>query len=268
MKKFKKIYVEITNICNLKCPFCSIDDKKKREMSILEFDNVLNKINSYTDYLYLHVKGEPLLHSKFKEILDICSKYNKKVNITTNGTLLNKKVNDILGSSVRQINISIHSIVGDYLFDILKSSKILSENGIYVVFRFWVYNEKEKNSINEILKFYDKLDLKDRINKENNIKINEFIYINKDKEFIWPSLNNNIIRENGTCLGLKSHIGILSDGTVIPCCLDSNGVIDLGNIFNEDLSDILNKDRTKKIIEGFNDNKLCEELCKKCGFKR
>jgi len=91
MKKFKKIYVEITNKCNLKCPFCSIDDKKKREMNLLEFDDVLNKITDYTDYLYLHVKGEPLLHSNFKEILDICLKYNKKVNITTNGSLLKKK---------------------------------------------------------------------------------------------------------------------------------------------------------------------------------
>lgn len=268
MKKFKKIYVEITNICNLKCPFCSVDDKKKREMSVLEFNDVLSKINDYTDYLYLHVKGEPLLHSDFKGILDTCLKYDKKVNITTNGSLLKKRVNDILNSSVRQINVSIHSIVGDYLNDILECSKVLSNNGIYIVFRFWVYNVKEQNYINKILKFYNCLELKDEINKKSNIKINEFVYINKDKEFIWPSLNNNIIRTKGTCLGLKTHIGILSDGTVIPCCLDSNGIIELGSIFEEDLNNILNKERTKNIINGFKNNKLCEELCLKCGFKR
>jgi radical SAM protein with 4Fe4S-binding SPASM domain len=267
MKKFKKIYVEITNICNLKCPFCSVDNRKKKQMSLTEFENVLIKINDYTDYLYLHVKGEPLLHSDFKGILCLCKKYSKKVNITTNGTLLKQRVNEILNSSVRQINISIHSLVGDYLKDIMEASKILSENKIYIVFRFWVYNDLEQNSINEILKFYDRLDLKDKVN-ENNIKINEYVYINKDKQFIWPSLNNDIIRTNGTCLGLKTHIGILSDGTVIPCCLDSNGVINLGNIFNTTLESILSKDKTKNIISGFNDNKLCEELCKKCGFKR
>ena len=268
MKKFKKIYVEITNMCNLKCPFCSIDDKKKKEMSIEEFDDVLNKINDYTDYLYLHVKGEPLLHSKFKDILDICFKYNKKVNITTNGSLLKKRVNDIVGSSVRQVNISLHSIVGDYLNDILECSKMLSDNGIYVVFRFWVYNQKQENSISEILKFYNCIDLKESINSIDNIKINEYVYINKDKEFVWPSLNNNIIRTSGPCFGLKTHIGIISDGTVIPCCLDSNGIIELGNIYKEDLNTILDKDRTKNIINGFNNNKLCEELCQKCGFKR
>lgn len=268
MKKFKKIYVEITNKCNLKCPFCSIDDRLKKEMSVMEFDEVLNKINNFTDYLYLHVKGEPLLHSNFKGILDTCLKYNKMVNITTNGSLLKKRINDIIGSNVRQVNISIHSIVGDYLNDILESSKLLYENKIYVVFRFWVYNKKEEEHINKILNFYDRLDLINLVNKENNIKLNDYVYINKDREFIWPNLKNEVIRENGTCLGLKTHIGILSDGTVIPCCLDSSGIINLGNIFNEELDIILNKDRTKNIINGFNNNKLCEELCKKCGFKR
>lgn len=67
--KFKKIYVEITNICNLNCSFCSKDNLKKKEMSLQEFDKVLSKIRQYTDTIYLHVKGEPLLHSKQKKFL-------------------------------------------------------------------------------------------------------------------------------------------------------------------------------------------------------
>lgn len=266
MKKFKKIYVEITNLCNLNCSFCSKNEKKNREMKVDEFEEVLKKIDSYTDYLYLHVKGEPLLHSNFNKILDICKKYNKSINITTNGTLLKRRINDIINSNVRQVNISLHSLVGNYLNDILEASRILSENNIYVVFRFWVYNDLQNSSIKEVLKYYDRLDLLK--SNENNIKINDYVYINKDEEFIWPSLNNKQIRDSGTCLGLKTHIGILSDGTVVPCCLDCNGVIELGNIFDENLDSILNKERTKNMIKGFNENKLCEELCKKCGFKR
>lgn len=264
MKKFKKIYVEITNVCNLKCSFCSISKRSKKYMSLNEFETVLNKIDDYTDYLYLHVKGEPLMHPEFKGILDLCKRHNKHINITTNGTFLKEKVKDIISSNVRQVNISIHSIVGDYLNDILEASKILSDNKIYVVFRFWVYNEKEEKNINEILKFYNK----ENIELKDNTKINDYTYINKDKEFIWPSLDNDIIRSNGTCLGLKTQLGILSDGTVVPCCLDCDGIINLGNIYEETLEDILKKDRTKNIINGFNNNKLCEELCKKCGFRR
>ena len=265
MKKFKKIYVEITNICNLNCSFCSKDNKAKKFLSVSEFETILNKINDYTDYLYLHVKGEPLMHPDLDDILKLCNKYNKKVNITTNGTLLSKR--DILiKNKVRQVNISLHNMAYENLLDVLNYSYELAKNNIYVVYRFWVYNDLEKSTINEILKYYDILDL---INdNSNNIKINDYVYINKDEMFIWPSLNNNINNIKGTCLGLKTHIGILSDGTIIPCCLDSNGIINLGNIFNEDLIDVLNNIRTKKIIEGFNNNKLCEELCRKCGFKR
>lgn len=265
MKKFKKIYVEITNICNLNCSFCSKDNKAKKFLSVSEFETILNKINDYTDYLYLHVKGEPLMHPALDDILKLCNKYNKKVNITTNGTLLSKR--DILiKNKVRQVNISLHNMAYENLLDVLNYSYELAKNNIYVVYRFWVYNDLEKSTINEILKYYDRLDL---INdNSNNIKINDYVYINKDEMFIWPSLNNNINNIKGTYLGLKTHIGILSDGTIIPCCLDSNGIINLGNIFNEDLIDVLNKKRTKKIIEGFNNNKLCEELCRKCGFKR
>jgi len=264
MKKFKKIYVEITNICNLNCSFCSKDKREKKELSLKEFEIILNKINDYTDYLYLHVKGEPLLHSNLEGILNLCKKYNKKVNITTNGTLLNKQIDILLNSCVRQINISMHSFKSDDVKDILKCSKLLSDKGIYVVFRFWVYNTLQNNLINEINNYFNvKID-----NGLDNVKVIDNIYINKDEEFIWPSLDNKEFRTKGTCLGLKTHIAILSNGIVIPCCLDSGGVINLGNIFNEDLDTILNKDRTKNIINGFNNNKLCEELCQKCGFKR
>ena len=94
--------------------------------------------------------------------------------------------------------------------------------------------------------------------------------INLDGEFFKEKVSSiiKVYRTEGSCLGLKTHIAILSDGTVIPCCLDSGGVINLGNIFKEDLDVILNKDKTKNIINGFNNNKLCEELCQKCGFKR
>jgi len=266
MKKFKKIYIEITNICNLNCRFCSKDNKEKKEMTKEEFEHVLKEINDYTDYSYLHVKGEPLLHSKFKEILDLCNKYNKQINITTNGILLKKRVNDILNSNVRQVNISLHSMVGSYLDDILSTSKLLSENGIYVVFRFWVYNKNQNENINKILNYFSCSNINE-INVDN-IKVNDYVYINKDEEFVWPNLNNEFITKCGTCYGLKTHIGILSDGTVIPCCLDSSGVIELGNIYKENLNDILNKQRTINMIEGFKNNKLCEELCQKCGFRK
>ena len=93
--KFKRIYIEITNICNLKCSFCSNSKRNKKEMSIDEFELVMSKITMYTDYIYLHVMGEALSHHYLDDILSICKKYNKKVCITTNGVFLKDRL-DIL----------------------------------------------------------------------------------------------------------------------------------------------------------------------------
>ena len=99
-----------------------------------------------------------------------------------------------------------------------------------------------------------------------SIKIDTNTFVDKDNLFEWPDLSNEI-ETDGYCYGLNSHIGILSDGTVIPCCLDANGVIELGNIFKEELKDILNKKISTEIVEGFKNNKAVHPLCKKCNFR-
>ncbi len=155
-KRFKKIYREITNVCNLKCDFCIKSNRKKEYMTTQNFIKILEKILPYTDYIYLHVKGEPLLHPNLFEILNVA--YNKKlqVNITTNGTLLDKQL-DVLSNSksLRQINISLHSIGQNKRIDIEKekylntaimcANKIHNSNGAYISYRIWDMNDIEKD---------------------------------------------------------------------------------------------------------------------------
>lgn len=283
-KRFRKIYIEITNICNLKCSFCPEGKRKKEYMSIENFNKIINKVKNYTDLIALHVKGEPLLHPSLNEILKICEKENIKVNITTNGTLLNK-VEDILikNNSVRQINISIHSInknennelynTNTYMKEILKSVKKITENSnIIISYRLWNLENIEENDENyEILKIlekeYKQNDLINKMKNQNFIELKENIFINQDIEFKWPNIDAEIISEEGRCMGLKHQIGILADGDVIPCCLDQNGDIKLGNILKQDLKEILNSNLAQEIIKGFNENKIIHNLCRRCGYR-
>lgn len=275
MKKFKSIYVEITNICNLNCSFCSQDNLEKKSIKLAEFEHILKEINDYTDYIYLHVKGEPLLHQNLKEILDLCKKYNKQVNLTTNGTLLKNSKDILLNSKVvRQINISLHSENNKehYLDEIFDVTKQLAKD-IIIVYRFWTLKNLKLNTnstqiVEKIIDNYNlSTDIVDKIYNEENIKIANNIYISKDNLFVWPDLNNSYYNEQGYCHALKTHIAILVDGTVIPCCLDSKGIINLGNIYQEKFSDILNKQRTINIRNNFNNRRCSEELCKHCSFK-
>lgn len=264
--KYKRIYIEITNICNLNCSFCSISNRVKKEMTKEEFELVLKKINDYTEYIYLHVKGEPLIHKDLDNILSITKKYNKKVCITTNGVFLKNKL-DILNKydNIYQINISLHSENNkeNYLKDILYSIDNLKYP--YISLRFWTLNEgimdnKTKKYIDIIKEKYQIEEIKD------NIKLKDKVYLSLDDKFDWPDINNNYNSE-GTCLGGKTHIGILSDGTITICCLDSEGYSNLGNIFENTMEEIMGSDKYQNIIKNFQNNKTYLEICKHCSYK-
>lgn len=273
MKNFKKIYIEITNICNLNCSFCSKDNRIKESISLTKMEEVLNKINDYTDYVYLHVKGEPLLHPNLKEILDLCEKYHKKVNITTNATLVKEKGSILNHPAIRQINLSVHSEnkKENYLEEIFEVVDKLKDKN--VVYRFWTMeannmSKESTDSVEKIINHYQlSPEIVEKLKKDTNIKINSHTYVNKANQFIWPDINNDYYKETGYCYALKDQLAILVDGTVVPCCLDSNGIINLGNIYNNDLSEIIGSSRYQEMRIGFCNRKVTEELCKHCSYK-
>ena len=272
----KKIYIEITNICNLKCAFCPDTKRKKEYMDLEKFEEVIKKIHNYTSIVCLHVKGEPLLHKQLKDILKILEKYNLKANITTNGTLIKDNLEILKNSnSVRQINFSIHSITQNpklnkqYLQDIFESVEQLKNT--IISYRLWNLKNIEENSINrniikEIEDYYNIKNLQHQLIENNFLKIKDNIFINQDIEFTWPDIKHKKIIEKGRCLALKEQLAILVDGTVVPCCLDNNGDIPLGNILEETMEDILKKSLTIDIKKNFENGIITCDLCKTCGF--
>ena len=273
---FKKIYIEITNICNLNCKFCPETSRKKGTMSLENFEEIITKIQNHTNLITLHVKGEPLLHKNLEGILKILEKYNLQANITTNGTLIKDKLQIIKNSkAVRQINFSIHSITQnnnldkEYLQEIFESSEELKH--IIISYRLWNMENINQNGVNNniiktIEEHYNIQNLKDKLSQNNSLKIRENLFINQDVEFTWPDINKEKIIEKGRCLALKDQIAILVDGTVVPCCLDNNGDIPLGNIFEETIEEILEKPKSMDIKKNFENHIITCNLCKTCGF--
>lgn len=273
-KMFKKIYVEITNSCNLNCSFCSPVKKHKRFMTISEFEHILKEISSKTDYIYLHVKGEPLLHPNLTTFLKLAEKYNIKINLTTNGTLFPKLVNELKNcSSLHKINFSLHceQDAPDYLTAIFTNVEKLPKETI-IIYRLWTLKDgkldKKSTEIVEKIKDYYNLspEVVEKLQTEKNIKISSTIYVDKENEFIWPSVESSS-KTNGTCMALKTQIAIICDGTVVPCCLDSNGIIPLGNIYRESLDEIINSEKFQFLKKSFKERKITEELCLHCTFK-
>ena len=293
MKKFKKFYIEITNVCNLNCDFCPKTRRKPEFMTIETFREILGQIKGYTDYLYFHVKGEPLLHPQIDQLLDICHENGFQVNITTNGArILEVKDKLIMKPALRQLNFSLHSFDGneslqstgiqskaeymDYILSFIQEAMEKSE--ILVSLRLWNLEENnliniERNRNNELLTRIEKeFKLPYKIQEEvvpgRGVKIADRVYLNQDHQFEWPDLKADENHESGFCYGLRNQIAILVDGTVVPCCLDGEGVINLGNIKTNHFSDIIESERASNIVQGFSKREAVEELCRKCGYRK
>ncbi|MBT3279999.1 MAG: radical SAM/SPASM domain-containing protein [Campylobacteraceae bacterium] len=278
--KFNKIYVELTNICGLACSFCPSQKPPTSTMSLKTFEDVLIQIKPYTKIITYHMFGDPLTLSNLKEYLDLTLKYNIQVELVTTGYYLNKfDLNLFLHPAIRQINFSLNSFnkndmnmtLDQYLEPMFKICDLKLKNKIhnFVNFRLWNLNPKKKSykfNTEVIQKIENKFNLYLDIENQESIRLENQIKLHFDNYFQWPSLESTN-NTNGTCYGLKSHFGILSSGDVVPCCLDSNGYIKLGNIHESSLDKILNSKRSVDIINGFKDNKAIEELCKKCTFK-
>ncbi len=263
MKKFKNIYIEITKACNLKCPFCPSSNMKQKDMIKLDdFKQIIDQIKNYTDGIYLHILGEPLLHPELFSMIEYASKY-LKVSLTTNGHILKQNLSQIINSNMYILNLSMQSLINEsdefidnYLNNILTLIKNKHDN-LNIHLRIW-NNQNTNFKLNQKLKkFID--DHKLLTYSNINVSIND--------EFRWPTLEDEINFNKTSCLGGKKQLGILTNGDIVCCCLDYLGNTKLGNIYQDLFENIINSEQLKKVLEGWNNKNPYFELCKKCTYR-
>ena len=273
--RFSKVYLEISNICNLNCAFCPGTRRKKHAMTQEEFSALLPKLRPYTDYLYFHLMGEPLLHPLLGRFLELAAETGFRVILTTNGTLL-PQLQELLLSSpgLHKVNISLHAFEAndlavsfeDYLSGCFRFGKD-AEGRKLVSFRLWNQGGQEAKNT-EILEALERYFPRPWIQERRGIRIGDRVYLEFGDKFDWPDLGAPEGSARVFCHGLRDQIGVLCDGTVVPCCLDHEGDLALGNLFCQDMDDILETPRAKAIYEGFSRRSAPEELCRKCGYAR
>ena len=267
-----RCYLEITNICNLNCLFCPKTDREKAYLTIEEFNTLTDKLRGEINFLYFHLMGEPLLHPRLTEFIAIAREKGFVPIITTNGTLLSKAHN-LTETALHKIQISLHSQEGnakenleEYIRDVMEFSLRAAKNGIIVVLRLWNeggYNSKNETIMNHIAEHVQR----PWTTRYDGWKICENLYMEMDSVFEWPDTERDELSQNESfCYALRNQIGVLVDGTVVPCCLDHAGAIKLGNLHTQTLGEILSSPRAKAIYDGFTRHEAVEPLCKRCGY--
>ena len=242
-------------------------------MTAEQFAKLLPKVHPYTEYLYFHLMGEPLCHPELKEFLEFAKDF--KVILTTNGTLLARQQDLLLSApNLHKVNISLHAFeandlavpFADYLADCFHFGQA-AEGKKLVVYRLW--NQGGQDARNEeILRIMEQYFPKPWTKKRQGIQIGEKVFLEYGEKFDWPDLKAEEDTEALFCYGLRDQLGILWDGTVVPCCLDHEGDIALGNLFEQEMEEILNSPRAKAIYDGFTARQAVEPLCRRCGYAR
>lgn len=273
-----RIYLEITNLCNRQCAFCPGTKRAPRMLTPDEFAYLAGKLRPHTDYLYLHVMGEPLSHPQLAEILAIAARLGFRVIVTTNGTLLARQQQTLLGAPcLHKVHISLHSFEAneqggfeDYLRGCTQFGRAAMERGILVNYRLWNLDGAQTQGLNrrneEILTALHEAFPGEWGENSWGWRLARGVFVQYGERFDWPELSAHDRGENGRCLALKQQAAVLADGTVVPCCLDHEGDMALGNLFTQEWEEILNGPEAVRIREGFAKGKRVHPLCRSCGF--
>ncbi len=261
--RFKKLYVEITSVCNLRCSFCPPTSRLPATMSVEDFRRVAAQIAGFTRHVHFHVKGEPLLHPHLGELLDAAHEQDLKVHLVTNGTRIADRAELLLSHpAVHKVDFSLHSWEGGtdqaleaYLDPILEFTlRARDADRLITVLRLW--NRPHPGIAARVEAAFPR----------SGNRLGAKSFLDFERQFAWPSLEGTESAE-GFCLGLRDQAAILVDGTVVPCCLDGEGVIALGNVFDQDFAAIVASPRAQALYRGFTERRCVEPLCRRCQFK-
>jgi len=280
MAMLAKIYLEITNRCNLSCAFCPPTRRRAESMTREAFELYLNRIEGQGERLYFHVKGEPLLHPSLGSFLGLAADRGFGVSITTNGSLLRERAAELLGSgNVRKLSVSLHShalsnSVEAYWEGVSAFLDLhRARSGFPVSLRLWNRGLRglppETERLWELIRarYPAAAEWEGASSSPDAVKLDDRVYLNQAELFAWPELSRPPLSTKGFCRGLRDQAAVLVDGTVVPCCLDGEGDMALGNLRDGPLAEILASPRARAIYEGFSRRELAEPLCRSCGYR-
>ena len=270
-----RCYIEITNTCNLDCHFCPKHHRKRRQLSEEEFDLLTDRVRGKVCFLYFHLMGEPLLHPLLPQFITMAREKGFKTVLTSNGTLLHRAM-ALLDTLPHKIQLSLHSHesnargeLSEYMDQVMRFSTQAAEKGTCMVLRLWNQGGMDREN-EEVMRLIEKYVPKPWKERPDGFRLCDNLYLEFDRKFEWPGGGGRAAsddldgKQEYFCKALIKQIGVLSDGSLVPCCLDHDGDVILGNLFHQSLEEILASPRAQALVDGFRHHAATEPLCQSC----
>lgn len=267
-----RCYIEITNTCNLNCDFCPKHHRRKRQLSAEEFNLITDKVRGKVCFLYFHLMGEPLLHPLLPQFVRMANEKGFKTVLTSNGTLLHRCL-PLLDALPHKIQLSLHSHesnargeLASYMQEVMIFSMQAAEKGTCMVLRLWNQGGRDQEN-EEVMRLIEQYVPKPWKERPDGFRLAAHLYLEFDRKFEWPTAGEKSPKKEKKqlfCKALIKQIGVLSDGSLVPCCLDHDGDVVLGNLLHQSLEEILASPRAQALIDGFKHHTASEKLCQNC----
>lgn len=286
-----RCYIEITNTCNLDCHFCPKHHRKRRQLSEEEFDLLTDCVRGKVCFLYFHLMGEPLLHPLLPQFITMAREKGFKTVLTSNGTLLRRAM-ALLDTLPHKIQLSLHSHesnargeLSEYMDQVMRFSTQAAGKGTCMVLRLWNQGGMDREN-EEVMRLIEKYVPKPWKERPDGFRLCDNLYLEFDRKFEWPGGGGKAASDDSDgkqeesdgkleaspskskqeyfCKALIKQIGVLSDGSLVPCCLDHDGDVILGNLFHQSLEEILASPRAQALVKGFRHHAATEPLCQSC----
>lgn len=241
-------------------------------MSEEEFDLLTDRVRGKVCFLYFHLMGEPLLHPLLPQFIMMAREKGFKTVLTSNGTLLHRAM-ALLDTLPHKIQLSLHSHesnargeLSEYMDQVMRFSTQAAERGTCMVLRLWNQGGMDREN-EEVMRLIEKYVPKPWKERPDGFRLCDNLYLEFDRKFEWPGGGASAAsdgKQEYFCKALIKQIGVLSDGSLVPCCLDHDGDVILGNLFHQSLEEILASPRAQALVEGFRHHAATEPLCQSC----
>ena len=233
------------------------------------FRRIIQQVAPLTEQVCFHLMGDPLVHPELRDLVEISHEYGARIFFVTNGVLLREKQAQLLlHPAFRQVNFSLHSFHDNYpdrdptpylerIFSYTETA-LVNRPDLFINYRLWNLEQTRGTGAKNVEmlrriqeRFGVRIAADADVRSQKSHRIKNRLYLHFDTEFVWPALDLPVLGNSGKCHGLSTHFGILVDGTVVPCCLDKEGAIPLGNVKEQPVLEILGTARAQAILAGF-----------------
>jgi len=117
-RSHRYLRISLTEACNLRCIYCRPEEDTQPTVPSLPYEQCIQIVKLAARFGFRKVRltgGEPLLHPEIEKILRGITTLPgiEDVSLTTNGTLLRDRIQELKRGGVRRINISLDSFQGE-----------------------------------------------------------------------------------------------------------------------------------------------------------